>query len=130
MGKPIRAVQISALKGQWRTVNAVFDKGTFRSFIAESAVPAGSSILSYDRPELAPTAKGGPIRITGVIFLLVRIGKKEIHDGFHISPDLPYELLIGAITMRPWRISIRKAGCRTRVVVGNDRRDPDLMAVE
>lgn len=129
MSKPIRTVQIRAPKGQWRTAKAVFDTGAFESIIAEAALPPGSVVEPTWMEEVATARKGGRLRITGSVMLVIRIGQKEIGDHVFIAPDLGRDLLIGAGTMQRWDISIKNAGGRTRVVVRSDRRDPDLLMI-
>lgn len=78
---------------------------------------------------LGTASKKGGVRISGVTVLVMGIGEKRINDLVLVSPDLKREMVIGADTMQGWDITIKNRNGKTRVHVGHDMRDPDIIEV-
>lgn len=131
MSKPVMELTIRSMLGGRAKVRAVFDTGSHYSIIRESKLPPRTTVLRYAKSErLRTAARGGRLDVLGTTVLYIQIGKKVIRHEVLVSPDLSQDMLVGAGTMQEWDISVRNGGGRTRVTVGRDVRDPDVMEVD
>lgn len=131
MSKPILDVVVITPERARAHVKAVLDTGSYYTIIREDALPRRVAFLHYPTPHLLGMAGGpGKIRMVGVIVVDVVIGEKQIHTDAYVSPDLHKQMIIGAGAMQAWDISVVNRNGRTKVIVGRDRRDPDITEVD
>lgn len=131
MSKPVLDVVIITPEGARARAKAVLDSGSYYTIVREEIIPKRATVVRYPAPRVLGTAgRGGKIRMVGVIVLDVAIAGKQIHTDAFVSPDLNRDMLIGAGTMQAWDISIVNRNGSTKVVVGRDRRDPDITEVD
>ena len=131
VSKPILDVELESVDGRALKVQALFDTGSFYTILREACLPPGTPTLPFARPRIMGTAaRGGQLTVTGATRFEIRIGEKIIEDDVLLSPDLGREMLIGSGTMQKWDITVRNESGRTDVVVGRDRRDPEITEVD
>ncbi len=131
MTKPILDVVLRSMGRSESKVRAVFDTGSHYSIVREASLPPKTSVLKYPKAEtLKAAAVGGKLKILGATVLIVQVGGKRVRDEVLVSPDLSQEMIVGAGTMQKWDISIHNNGGRTRVTVGRDIDDPDVIEVD
>ena len=131
MSKPILEIQITTPDEKSGKVKAVFDSGSFYTFLREDKVPVGASVLKRKQPRtFRAAAKGTFFRATGELPLVLTIGNREVDDVALVSSDLSQEMLVGAGTMQKWDISIVNRQGKTTVNVGRDMRDPDITEID
>jgi hypothetical protein len=126
MDKPILEILVTAQK-ESSSVLAVFDSGSFYSFLREDKAPRGAYVHGYATPRAFKVAgKGARLIATGGLPVILTIGDRMVDDVVLVSPDLSQEMLVGCGTMQKWDISIVTRNGRTEVNVGRDMRDPIL----
>lgn len=131
MSKLVSEVTISTMDEKSGNVKAVFDTGSFNTIVREDRLPAGAPIERRLTPlEFRTAAQGGKLRVIGVIVLSITIGDKMIQDDAMVSPDLAQDMLVGAKTMQAWDITIQNQNGQTKIIVGHDMRDPDIIEVD
>lgn len=131
MSKPVREVTVSTMDERSASVKAVFDTGSFNTIVREDRLPAGATIERRLTPlEFRTAAQGGKLRVTGVVVLTISIEDKMIQDDALVSPDLAQDMLIGAKTMQAWDITVQNQNGQTKIIVGHDMRDPDIIEVD
>ncbi len=126
MSKPIVEITVTTPPEKSSRVKAVFDSGSFYSFIREDRVPPGSTVLKRREPRAFRSASKGKILATGEVPVILTIGDKEVEDVAFVSADLAPEMVVGVGLMQKWDISIVSRNGRTEVVVGRDMSEPDL----
>lgn len=131
MSKPVRDVTVSTMDERSASLKAVFDTGSFNTIVREDRLPAGATIERRLTPlEFRTAAQGGKLRVTGVVVLTISIEDKLIQDDALVSPDLAQDMLIGAKTMQAWDITVQNQNGQTKIIVGHDMRDPDIIGVD
>ena len=131
MTKPVLQIGITSAEGKSRTLNAVFDTGSFHTLLREDRIPEGATVITRKDPHVFRTAaRGQRFKAVAEIPLVLTIGDKAVLDVALVSPDLSQEMLVGAGTMQKWDISIMTRNGRTEVSVGRHMRDPDITAVD
>ncbi len=130
MSKPIREVTIQTLDEHEARLRAVVDSGSFHTLVREDRLPPTSSVTQQRLPRELRVAQGGKVRVTGVVPLVILIEGKMIEDLALVSPDLVQDMLVGAKTMQAWDITVRNRNGKTKVLVGHDMRDPELMEID
>ncbi len=131
MSKPVREVTVSTMDERSASLKAVFDTGSFNTIVREDRIPAGATIERRLTPlEFRTAAQGGKLRVTGVVVLTMAIEDKLIQDDALVSPDLAQDMLIGAKTMQAWDITVQNQNGQTKIIVGHDMRDPDIIEVD
>ncbi len=131
MSKPIREIIITTLDEKSAKVRAVFDTGSFNTIIRADKVPSGAVVLHRVTPlEFRGASHGSKLTVTGAVELVMSIGEKMIEDDAMVSPDLAQDMLIGAKTMQAWDITIQNKNGETKIIVGHDMRDPDIIEVD
>ncbi len=128
--KPVVPVVVTSTDLKRRKLPALLDSGSFYTLVRLDCVPSNKAILRRARSDKLGTAgRRGGLTIVGDTVLVVAIGKKRIRTPALVSSDMKREFLIGAETMQAWDISIHSRTGKTRVVVGRDMRDPDVIEV-
>ena len=130
MSKPICEVTVTASDGKKKRVPALVDSGSFFTIIRTDCLPSAKAVLPLKRSyRLGTAARKGSVKITARTVFVVEIAGKRIQTSALVSPNLKREMIIGAETMQGWDISVRNRNGSTRVVVGRDMRDPDVVEV-
>ena len=131
MSKPVFQVDLITPEDKRAIAKAVFDSGSFYTFVRKDVLPKGTKVVSYKRPRRFQTAgQRGSLSITGTTRLILVIMNKMIDVATFVSPDLRSEMLIGAEAMQSWNITIRNLNGKTTIEVGHDMRDPDIAEVD
>ncbi|MBI2060812.1 MAG: hypothetical protein HYT87_13675 [Nitrospirae bacterium] len=130
MGKPVLTITVISGDKKKKTIPALFDTGSHYSIIRSDCVPSARTVIRFPLIKTLGTAsKTGGVRIVGETGLIMTIGRRRINDRVLVSPDLKREMVIGADTMQGWDITIKNRNGKTRVSVGHDMRDPDIIEV-
>lgn len=130
MSYPIQKLQIETIDKKTKSVNTLFDSGSFYSIIKQVCLPSSEYIVYYPVPELWGTAsEGGTLEITGSVELIVTINNKKIKELIYIAPNLSKEMIIGSKTLQAWHITIDNSNSKTIISVDKDMNDPDITSV-
>lgn len=124
-------VTVATLDEKRTELDALFDTGSFYTILRNDCVPTDGAIFLYKKPQKLNTAGSkGNIEIIGESILVITISNKLVKSVALVSPDLRREMIIGAITMQEWDISINTRNGKTTVIVGRDMRDPEITEVD
>ncbi len=128
--KPIQKVIIETLEGNIKTVDALFDSGSFYNIIRRDKLPVTKNIYFYDTPrKFGTAAQNTSLQIIGKTDLIVELDNHRFDDPFLISDSLSRNMIIGAGTMQKWDITIINKKGNTEIKVGRDMRDPEITEV-
>ena len=130
MSNPIQNLEIETIDKKTKSVNTLFDSGSFYSIIKQDCLPLSEYIISYPEPKVFGTAsEGGTLQITGSVELIVTINNKKINELVYVAPKLSMEMIIGARTMQSWHITIDNSTGETIISVDKDMNHPDITRV-
>jgi len=130
MSNPIQNLEIETIDKKTKSVNTLFDSGSFYSIIKQDCLPLSEYIVYYPDPEIFGTAsENGTLEITGSVELIVSINSKKIKETIYIAPNLSKEMIIGSKTMQSWHITIDNSNGKTTISVDKDMNDPDITSV-
>jgi predicted aspartyl protease len=131
VSKPVLDVTIATPNRRRGRVKALVDTGSFYTLLREDCIPRGGAIFRFRRPDrLATAGSRGGLRVTGKTILIVDLAGKQIETEALLSPDLRREMILGAGAMQMWDITVRSRNGKTSVIVGRDRRDPEITEVD
>jgi len=130
MSKPIQKVEIETIDKKTKSINALFDSGSFYSIIRSDSMPATKYLFKYPKPKEFGTAnKKSILKIIGETSLVIKINNKKINETVLVAPQLSRDLIIGAKAMQSWHITVDNSTGETKIVVEKDMNDPDITEV-
>ncbi|MBI4645543.1 MAG: hypothetical protein HY738_02850 [Bacteroidia bacterium] len=128
--KPVQKITIATKDKKSRTLEALFDSGSFYNIIRKDSLPETRFANYYDEPcEFGTAAIDKKFQIIGEVSLIMEIDNRRFDDIVLISEQLSLEMIIGAKTMQGWDISIVNENGHTKIKVGRDMRDPDITTI-
>ena len=99
-------LRFEGAKGK-KTLYALFDSGANLSCINEEFANEIANLEAFLHPrKLATASEDHFIKVTHVILSDFYINGVRISDEFLVVPQLSEEVIIGATTMRKWRIKL------------------------
>lgn len=126
--KPIVPITILSLNNTSRSVNAVFDSGSYYTIVRADKLPANTTIIEQHQ-SFGTANKKSRLKTIGETILIMSIGKKMIKSEALVSEELGSDMLIGAQTMQSWDISILNTKGKTTINIKHDMRDPEINEV-
>ncbi|MBW8051630.1 MAG: retroviral-like aspartic protease [Cytophagales bacterium] len=130
MSNPIQKVEVETIDKNTKSVNALFDSGSFYTIIRSDSMPATKFVFRYPEPEIFGTAsKKSMLKIIGETSLIIEINNKRIRETVLLAPLLSTDLIIGAKAMQAWHITIDNSTGETKITVGIDMNDPNITRV-
>lgn len=106
MGLILKKLRVLGDKGE-RRVQALFDTGASASFIRRDVAEPLATLVRLPSAEVYTLGDGvGRLRATETVILHVLLKGIRISDNFIVVPRLSDEMIIGANTLRKWRMRL------------------------